>query len=339
MKVEVVNKLTTDIYKEAKKLNGYSFYHTQYWHDFLKKTFGWKTKAVVVYQNNKLKLFLPYLSKYRYFLYKKNISLPFSHKVAVAYDKEYKDLLKSISLPLNNIEIHDEVKHHEFYYRHDNDITKLDLSNYECEDTLFKSFHYKSIRYMINRAKKQDFEILNTPTQETINSFYSLELETRHRQGAPIYPVRFFENLFNIVPNDMLSIFVVKYNNKPIAGSIFFHYNNETVYAYSASVSDRDIKKLGANELTLWNGIQTAYRKGHKSFDFGTTPIHLQGLKKYKEKWNGESYPLFYSYFNKKKQKDISRTGDAVSLVSTVLRNMPITMFKHISPVLLKIAI
>jgi hypothetical protein len=334
--LKIIKNIPNVIYDEAEGLSGFTIYHTKFWHNFIYETFGWQTKAIIAHDKNKLVFFLPYISKKRYLVKKCNISIPFSHKIGIAFDENFS--LNDKIFPLKKIEIHDIVKSSLFIEKTDNFITKLGLNKYESEQHLFESFDYKSIRYMINRSKKQSFELV-TNSMEAVEYFYSLELETRHRQGAPIYPIRFFKNLLKCLPQEMLSIYVVKYNGQPISGSIFFHFKNETIYAYSASINDTNIKKLGANELVLWEGIRKAYSLKHQIFDFGTTPKHLSGLLKYKEKWNATTYDMSYSYLGSKNITQVSRDAKIVNLISLLLSKSPIGVFKIVSPFLLKAAI
>jgi lipid II:glycine glycyltransferase (peptidoglycan interpeptide bridge formation enzyme) len=338
MNFKIIEEISPEIYSEISTFENSTLYHTSEWHEFIKKTFGWKTAAIIGHNEEGHIFFLPFISKRRLSLNKINISLPFSHLVNLTYRQNTSINIESLSAfiktHLANIEIHADLETSGFMKNRANYITKLDLRQFNTVDTLFSSFDYKSIRYMINKAQKNNLRIENSPTKEVLSDMYRLELMTRHRQGSPIYPKSFFENIFKYISNKNLSISLIYNEDIPISGSIYFHNLNHTVYAYSASVNDKNLKNLGGNELGLWLGIKEAFRRNHEWFDFGTTPISQIGLLKYKEKWGGISELLNYSYYPE--IHTINRDSKSANLVSDILKKMPLPLFKVVSSTLIK---
>ena len=335
MNIEVLENINDNIYNEIKSLCNYSIYHSFGWHKFLEETFNWKVKCIIGIENTEILFFIPFVSKHRIGLKKYNIALPFSHNVGVLYKNSVKEELihfaNKLKIHLNNLEIHDNFIGNDFELKCLNYQTILDMSKFNTVDELYKSLDYKSIRYEINKSLKSNIHVENTITQKTINDFYLCELETRHRQGSPIYPKNFFANLFKFIPANEISMFVAYKEKEPLAGTIFFHNSNYTTFAYSAS------KQNNQTDLLLWYGIKNAFERGHHIFDFGTTPLHLEGLKKYKEKWGASSHELYYSYFPE--AVTIERDGSKIKVLSYLLKNIPTSVFREISPVLLKLAI
>ena len=339
MDIKIIENISEEIYNKIKILNNYSIYHSLEWHRFLEVTFHWKVKGIIAFKNSEIVFFVPFIQKHRLSKRKVNITLPFSHKVGVLYKdsikNELENILDKIKQYINNLEIHDKITSNDFKICCLNYQTILNLKQFNTKEELFKSMDYKSVRYEINKALKSEIKIESIINNKTINDFYNCELETRHRQGAPIYPINFFHNLFKHIPESERSMFTAYKDDNILAGVIFFHYQNTTVYAYSAS--KQNSKNVSATDLLLWNGIKNAFEKGYEIFDFGTTPIHLEGLKKYKEKWSASSHELYYSYFPD--AITIKRDGFGVKIISSVLKNMPINLFKTISPKILKLAI
>ncbi len=346
MIVKFLENITPNIYKAIKGLEGVTIYHTKEWHNFLHRTFNWSTKAIIgLAENGELIFFLPFISKCRTDFKKHNISLPLSHKVGLAVRKDYFPnidcIISEIKKILNDIEIHIEINSPDMEIIYLYDETILDLTKYKNIDELYRNLDYTSIRYRINRAKKNNIIISNELSEENFEYFYRLEVETRIRQGSPIYPRSFFKNLLSCLKDTgWLSIYIAFYNRKPISGSIFLHFQNHSIYAYSASVTKKEIKKIGANELILWSGILESYSLGKQYFDFGTSSIALPKLRLFKEKWGGKSRPLLYSYYTKGRQpKIISRSSIGTKIASVLLKWMPKSIFKVIGPCLLKLIV
>lgn len=338
MNYKILEVTEDSIYQEAAKLSNFGFYHTQEWHKFLEKTFGWKVKLLLRYDKNTLVTFLPFVSKRRLSLSKTNISLPFSHEIKLASSKEQEDLE---ALPLDNLEVHAGIDSKEFTKQAKFYTTHLDLSKFKSLDDIYSKLDYKSIKYQINRAKKNNLEVDKNLSKENFKAFYELELETRKRQGSPMYPPKFFNNLYeSFKQTDYLRIYIARYEGKPISASIFFHYGNCAIYGYSASLTDKEYRKLGGGEIVMWEAIQQAYVEDLQLLDFGTTPIHHTGLRKYKEKWLGESYEIPYSYFPKRENSvGIDRDSLKVKIITNILKASPKFVTKYLSPYLLKAAI
>ncbi len=343
MKVRMIETIPEDIYQKMYDLENVSFYHTMEWHQFLYKTFYWKVGAVLGFQEGDLLFFIPFISKRRVGIKKINICLPFSHKVGICYTKNgyyhLNDFLSQLKEIFTNLEIHDEIKQNNISKSHNVDITVLDLNRFTDSNDLYKSFDYTSIKYKINRAKKNNITIKTDLTEENFDIFYNLEVATRKRQGSPIYPKSFFKKLCKTFKDtNLISIYIAFYNNKPISGAVFFSFKDRTIYAYSASVNENKLKKLGASELIMWDALRDSMDNGIRYFDFGTTPVFQKSLKKFKEKWGGISYAFPYSYLTTEEKgvKKIKRDGALITIASSILKNLPTPLFKIVGPLILK---
>ena len=344
--IKILDVIDDSTYSDISGFKDLSFYHSKQWHNVLSSAFNWKVSAIVAVSDGEIVAFLPFINKRR-LMSKKNICLPLSHKLSIAYDNKFiaslDKILNFIEKRFVNFEIHSYLKTNNLLNVHKNYITHLNLKKYNTTDSLYKSLDYKSIKYMINKAKKNNILIDSSFSKKLFGDFYELELLTRHHQGAPIYPENFFELIFDNFKykQDSIDIRIAYMNDAPISGSIILYSGKIAIYGYSASVNNRAIKKLGANELVLWESIENAFNKGYSVFDFGTTPKHLIGLLKYKEKWGGESTKLNYSFLNKKNvgNGSVNRESKIVFLISAVLKKLPVSLFKKISPYLLKNAV
>jgi len=342
VEIKKLENINATVYEQASSLQNFSFYHNREWHEFLQNTFGWKIHALVsMDEAGRSQLFLPFVSKLRPNLKRNNIALPFSHEIGPAFQKGLK--LEKIfqNFPLGNMEVHGTIKSKNFQKAAPNYTTILNLKKYKSFDQYYKTLDYKSIKYPINRAEKNKISISRDFTSENFKIFRELLVHTRKRQGAPMYPAKFFENLCQTFKDTKgVSIYIAFFENSPVSGAIFFNHKDTCIYAYSTSTNEKNLKKLGGNELVMSYAVEDAIKTGKKHFDFGTTPRHLTGLRKFKEKWGGKSTPLYYSFFPKRaKISQVRRDGKLVSIISTILTKMPLPLFKILSPRILKIAI
>ena len=101
---------------------------------------------------------------------------------------------------------------------------------------------------------------------------------------------------------------------------------------------DADVLHLYPNNLLIWHAIKAAKASGMTVFDFGTTPLHLENLLAFKNRFRPQHSELAYWYYLNEGASlpVIKRDSGSVRLVSTVLRRMPRPLFQRLSPLLLR---
>lgn len=334
MRYEVVNPIPKDIYIQARDWSGFTLYHTQAWHQVLERTFGWRVQALLALEDDEIIAYLPFVRKRR-LTKKKNIALPISHRIGFAYKRSnFATTIETI--PLTSLEIHEVISFKDVQTSHDNDITVLDLSRFDDEEMLFNSLDKSSVRYMIRRAEKNNVEVRCSTDSDAVDILYSLVVETRHRQGSPVYPRDFFPAICDAF-GDEFKVYIAHYEGHAVAASAFFNFGDTVIYGYSASTNDPEVKRLGANELVMWQALRDALRTRKLLMDFGTSPVSNPGLRHYKEKWGGVSLPLHYTYYPS--GGGIKRDSSSVKRVNSALQKMPRSLFQQISPTILRVVI
>lgn len=114
--------------------------------------------------------------------------------------------------------------------------------------------------------------------------FYSLHLQTRHRQGVPVQPRRFFDLFWTQIIEPGLGFLLLAYfKGRPAAGALFLRWNNQIIYKYGAS--DANYWSLRPNNLVLWEAIRSGCESGCREFDFGRTTVGNTGLRAFKSQW------------------------------------------------------
>jgi lipid II:glycine glycyltransferase (peptidoglycan interpeptide bridge formation enzyme) len=172
-----------------------------------------------------------------------------------------------------------------------------------------------------------------------VDAFHELEIETRQRHGIPAYPRRFFHYMWEeLRKDDRIHLYLAYSDDRPVAGVVFLHFGQTAIYGYGASVNDRDVWRIGANQLTMWSAIREAYEKGMARVDFGPSRFNEPDLRTYKERWGGESRELGYAIgADGESHLQVNRTGTSVRAVSWLLQRLPQSVYATITPPLLRV--
>ena len=337
----IMDEISQDLYDEMLSMEGVTIYHTPAWHRFLTRTFGWRVRAVVVRdQGDRLVLCLPFVRKRRLGMKWVNVCLPLTDRIGAVHRKD----TSLISLPhlrdkVWPIEIHEwapipQLSHIVQRYSH-----TLDLTKYDSVDDLKRSFHKSCIQQMLKKAEKSELRLIKGTERHHVDAFHELELETRHRHGIPAYPRRFFHCMWEeLRKGDLIHLYLAYLDDRPVAGVIFLHFGNTAMYGYGASLNDRDVWRIGANQLTMWSAIREVYEKGMARVDFGPSRFSEPDLRTYKERWGGESRELGYAIgTDGEGHLQVKRTGKSVRAVSWILQRLPQPVYATVTPLLLRV--
>jgi hypothetical protein len=321
-------------------MEGVTIYHTPAWHRFLTRTFGWQVRAAVVRDRvGRLVWCLPFVRKRRLGMKRVNVCLPLTDRIGAVHRTD----TSMITLPhlrdkVWPIEIHEwapvpQLSHVVQRYSH-----VLDLTKYDSLDELKRSFHKSCIQQMLKKAEKSDLQLIKGTGHHHVDAFHELELKTRHRHGVPAYPRRFSHYMWEeLRKDDLIHLYLAYFDDRPVAGVIFFHFGNTAIYGYGASVNDRDFWRIGANQFTMWSAIREAYEKGVSRVDFGPSRFSEPDLRTYKERWGGESRELAYAIgTDGESHLQVNRTAKSVRAVSWILQRLPQPIYAAMTPLLLR---
>ncbi|GEM_PF-1585903 len=345
--IEHSHRISQELYNEVyTSFPEHSVYHGEQWHNFLKDAFGWSVQALFSRDaQGQLELFLPYVSKRGISGKRKASSLPLSHHVPLlAKGNVNVDSEKILSLCGSSLEIKGEMQSGSKAIKSvtTNDLAILDLSSFQDESQLLKAMHKSSIQRKISKAKREGVEVSEESDDAAFEVFYDMEVETRIRQGSPIYPARFFTRLKKaFASGDNVKLFMARVDGKPAAGIIFLFHQDTAIYAYGGSYSNPDWFKLGVNQAAMWEAVRYSFANGYKTLDFGTSPRSQPTLLDYKLKWGAEKVPLATSFVLPEGVEPpvINRDGLAAKLISNGIKKMPKPLFKQLTPTLLKLAV
>ncbi|MBN1479173.1 peptidoglycan bridge formation glycyltransferase FemA/FemB family protein [candidate division KSB1 bacterium] len=199
----------------------------------------------------------------------------------------------------------------------------LRLSNNE-NDILAK--FRSSTRRNIDKAIRCGVKTKIGNSAHDIVDYYRLHCKTRKYHGLPPQPFKFFRNIFKFILSNNLGIIVLAtYNNKCIAGNVYFHFGKKAYYKYGAS--DRKYQHFRASNLVMWEAIKYYIQNSYESLCFGRTDLDDQGLLQYKNGWGAECTMLKYYKYDLKNDRFMDEK---------LITNKTVNIFKHFPMLLLR---
>lgn len=186
---------------------------------------------------------------------------------------------------------------------------------------VFSRFKKTKVQQPIRQAERAGVTIRRGEGWNDVRLFYGLHLQTRHRLGAPVQPLRFFRLLWDRLLSRGLGFVLLAYKeDQLLAAAVFLHWNGVLTYKYSAS--DSAYWRLRPNNLLLWHAIRWGCEQGYRLFDWGRTDLYNQGLLEFKRAWGSEEKLIRYSVLADRPPSSMS-AGRVGHLLSPVIRNSP----------------
>jgi lipid II:glycine glycyltransferase (peptidoglycan interpeptide bridge formation enzyme) len=322
-------------------------YHTRAWSNVLQASYGYAPATLVALDApDEIVGVLPLMRVNTITRGRRLVSLPFSHCVPILTNRlavEHALLSELLAIAHAEHVAYVELKprrpvdHPAFVPTVLNRISELDLT--PELDQLFESFT-SSNRRNIRKTERAGFTLREGNTHADYDSFHALEVATRRRQGSPVYPRSFFHDVAKKLPQQS-HLYLLSYNGHDVAGMVVFWQEKRCIYGYGAALRSEDFDELNGlhpSNLLVWHAIQEARAAGCAVFDFGTTPLHNEGLLDFKQRYNPVTEELQYWYYLHTKQNlpIIRRDSPSVKSIESVLRCFPRPLFSGLTPILLR---
>lgn len=153
----------------------------------------------------------------------------------------------------------------------------------------------------IRKAQKEQTDIHHADDLAALNEYYRLHCLTRKRHGMPPQPYRFFHNIYRyVIAAGQGKVILARYQNRTIAGCIFFHFRKKALYKFGAS--DMAFQHLRPNDLIMWEAIQSYAGQGYETFCFGRTEMNNSGLRRFKSDWGAQERIVNYYRYDLQRQ-------------------------------------
>lgn len=172
-------------------------------------------------------------------------------------------------------------------------------------ETLWSNVHSKH-RNVIKKAEKEGVRIVKGISDEILNDYHSIDIETWGRSNIKVDGVNHLKKQVEAMGDNI--IFYLAYKNDfPQAGAIFYYNQTMCYYMYGAS---RNHSFTGSSNLLHWIAIQDMKAAGVKSYSFVGCRINedkdskYHGIQRFKERFGGElkrGY-MFKCIFDRKKR-------------------------------------
>jgi peptidoglycan pentaglycine glycine transferase (the first glycine) len=146
-------------------------------------------------------------------------------------------------------------------------------------------------RYNIKLAQKHGVEISN---EENISDFIRLTKIMAERQGISTHPENYYRKMIEMIPGNMLKMYVAKFNGNIIAANLVAFFGGTATYLHGAS--DDKYKNLMAPYLLQWQQILDAKALGCERYDFGGVKTReknsWEGITRFKTSFSPKTEPL-----------------------------------------------
>ena len=187
-------------------------------------------------------------------------------------------------------------------------------------EKVFRNFHPSQVQRNIARAKRNGVEVRWAEDKSDLDIFYDLHSKTRHRQGVPVQPRRYFELLWKRIIDAGLGFILLAHKDSvPMAGGVFLTYKTTLVAKYSAS--DSNYWRFRPNNLLFWTSIRWGCEHGYSLFDWGKTSVGNLGLRNFKSGWGSQESVLTYSVLSATPPNHI--TDRLSGITETFFRHAP----------------
>lgn len=191
-------------------------------------------------------------------------------------------------------------------------------------DDLEKRFA-TNVRRNLRKAERNGVSVEITQSKDAILQFYQLLLRTRRRHGVPPQSRKFFLAIYkHLIEREHGFVVLAHRKQRPIAGAIFFRFQNNALYKFGAS--DERLQEYRANTLVMWTAIRHLAEMGATTLHFGRTNRDAAGLRRFKLAWGAEEEIIEYYRFERDTGRWSNAKRDLVGQTRHVFRNLPLVV-------------
>lgn len=341
MNIEIINPLEYPGWDQLLLTHkDYTFFHSSSWSRVLHESYNYRPLYFTSINNGKLTALVPMMEINSIITGKRGVSLPFSD-----YCQPIVESKMHFQEILNNIIIHGNKSGWKYFECRggkrylNNNINSLYLFTHEIDLTvggeLILSQLRNSTKRNIKKAIKNGVEIGFYQSLESVKEFCKLNFMTRKHHGIPPQPPIFFRKIYeHIISKNLGCVALASYQNKRIAGAIYFHIGDKAIYKFGAF--NRKYQELRPNNLIIWSAIKWYSQNNYNSLSFGITNPENTGLRQFKLGWRVNETIINYYKFDLISMsfiKDKFRTKVSYNLFkklpSPVLNLTGLLLYKH----------
>lgn len=303
-----------------------NIFHNTQWIELIAEFYGFKPFVIAICdRNGDIRAGIPVVDVNSFLTGRRWISLPFSDHCNPLY-KEESDLIQ-LSKELDLLSRKQKTIPIELRGKYSLNNSMITNSNHVLSilkldpdpDKKYNQFHSMHKRNL-KKAQKSGLRIEMSTSQEKMDRYYQLHLHNRKRQGIPVQPKKFFNQLRKKILEQGFGFILLAYlEDECIAANIFLHWGQTLTYKYGASNPER--LDLRPNNLLMWEGIRWGCENGYRILDLGRTSISNVGLRNFKNKWGAKETPLPYAILPARSYSSPNKRIERV--MHSIIRNSP----------------
>ncbi|MFH1927470.1 MAG: GNAT family N-acetyltransferase [Chloroflexota bacterium] len=303
-----------------------NIFHHPAWINLMAECYGYRPFVVAICdEKGEIKAGLPLMEVNSWLTGRRWIALPFTDHCSPLFhgDAPPRDLLEHLSElqrehDVPRVEIRSSIPYgHQVHKDMSQVLYVQDLST--DISAVHKDLH-KNVRRSIVKAERQGVTVRWAESKRDLDIFYDLHCRTRHRQGVPVQPKRYFELFWERIIGAGLGFILLAYKDAvPIAGTVALTYKSTLMIKYTAS--DRDSWRLCPNHSLYWAVIRWGCEHGHTLLDWGRSRVCNTGLRDFKRRWGTRESILTYSVLSATPPGDV--TDRLSRVMGAAIRHSP----------------
>lgn len=212
-----------------------------------------------------------------------------SNDAITAFFSAIKDQLKHKAIYI-------EIRNYNSYEIFRESIITSDFSYNEHLNFHVETLDVDSALKQLSSTKRRDIKIsikngadvIQTSNIDDLKSYYNILNDLyKTKVKLPLFPYEFFEKVISIPE---CKLFVVKYDNKIIGGSLCMELPNKALYEWFVCGLDKQIKNVYPSTLSTWAAIEYSAKNNIKYLDMmgAGKPDDAYGVREFKAKFGGE---------------------------------------------------
>lgn len=167
-------------------------------------------------------------------------------------------------------------------------VYRIDVN--KTDDELMASYHSKA-RYSVRASLKSE-AVCRLGTREDIPEFCRLLSDTAKRDGFAARDEKYFYDMYDLLGEKMVKIFMVECGGRAIAGSVVIACAGKSWHMYAGS--SEEFKETMPNFLMQWEMMRWSRDNGYYLYDMrgiagGVDKLKpIEGLVRFKKRFGGE---------------------------------------------------
>ncbi len=199
-------------------------------------------------------------------------------------------------------------------------------------DTLWEDVFPNEPRRAVRRARENGLVVRRGP--HLLDAFLEVMSRSMRRLGTPDHSRRFYAAILERFGRDA-ELMVVEHEKRPISVHLLLHSPDTVWSVYQGSL--RETWSLYPNYLLYWEGLELAWSRGARRFDFGRSLVD-SGHARFKSAFGARPTPLFYQYHVRGdgEAPRIHAGNRAYRIARTVWQRLPLALTRAVGPSLIR---